>query len=997
MPVAFLAADQVARYGRFVADPSADQLARSAYLDTTDRAVLTALRSDHTRLGYAVQLATVRLLGTFLSDPTAVPDVLVHYLAQQLAITPTDHLTRYRASRMPWHHTVDIRQRYAYVDYTDPQRGWRFMRWLFARAWLGTERPSILFERAVTWLIRQKVVLPGMTVLARDVARVRDRASDRIWRLLAHDLTLAQRQQLDALLVVAPDAHLTPFEQIRRLPTTPSSQGLLDALNQLIQLRDLPVLPALPRQLPLSRLHTLARLALTARAQTLARLADTRRAATLRAALHTLVALSHDTILDMLDAVVTALFSEAAKAGIQTRVRTLKDLDAAALTLAEVVTILRDPVVADGTIRTAVAAQYANDALDDAIAQVRALARPTADTTYEALVARYRRISRFRPRFLTTIQFDALPAGKTVLRAYQYLQQHEGRRGHTLTDAPLQVVTAAWRSYVLIGTQRADRIGYTYCVLDRLVTALRRREVFVQPSLRYADPRRGMLHGAAWEAARPQVCRALDKLADGETALAQLATQLDTAYQTTAAALPTNAAVTITTVGGKPDLVLSPLERLDEPASLIHLRDQIAQLLPQVDLPELLLEVHQRTGFLQAFTHLSERSAEVEDLASSLCAILIADACNLGIAPLINARIPALRDDRLRWVQQHYLRSETLLRANAGLVAAHSQLTLTHHWGSGEVASADGVRFVVPLRTVHAAANPKYFGPERGVTYYNLTADQYSGLHGIVVTGTLRDSLVLISLLLGQQTPLHPREIMTDTGAYADSMFGLLWLLGYQFSPRISDLGGTRLWRIDRTADYGGLNDLAAHRIQPQRIIDHWDDLLRIAGSLTMDMCHIESVMRTLQRGDRPTAVARALQELGRIIKTLFLLNYLNDDAYRRRILTQLNRGDARHKLARIVCYGQRGELRQRYREGQEDQLHALGLVVNAIVVWNTMYMERAIDHLRRSGQPVADTDVARLSPLSFAHLNVLGRYTFTLHEPIARGEWCPLRTADEQ
>jgi hypothetical protein len=96
---------------------------------------------------------------------------------------------------------------------------------------------------------------------------------------------------------------------------------------------------------------------------------------------------------------------------------------------------------------------------------------------------------------------------------------------------------------------------------------------------------------------------------------------------------------------------------------------------------------------------------------------------------------------------------------------------------------------------------------------------------------------------------------MTDAGAYADSMFGLLWLLGYQFSPRISDIGGTRFWRIDRTADYGQLNDLAAHRIQPQRIIDHWDDLLRIAGSLTMDMCHIESVMRTLQRGDDLVAI----------------------------------------------------------------------------------------------------------------------------------------------
>ena len=196
--------------------------------------------------------------------------------------------------------------------------------------------------------------------------------------------------------------------------------------------------------------------------------------------------------------------------------------------------------------------------------------------------------------------------------------------------------------------------------------------------------------------------------------------------------------------------------------------------------------------------------------------------------------------------------------------------------------------------------------------------------------------------------------------------------------------------------DYGPLNDLAAHRIRPQLIVEHWDNMLRIAGSLTMGSCHSESLMRTLQRGKQPTKLARALQELGRVIKTLFLLNYLNDESYRRRILTQLNRGEGRHRLARVVFYGQRGELRQRYREGQEDQLTALGLVVNATIVWNTMYMERALDHLRSTVQLVLTADMARLSPLGYAHLNLLGRYTFALSEPIAQGEWHPLNTTSQ-
>ena len=151
--------------------------------------------------------------------------------------------------------------------------------------------------------------------------------------------------------------------------------------------------------------------------------------------------------------------------------------------------------------------------------------------------------------------------------------------------------------------------------------------------------------------------------------------------------------------------------------------------------------------------------------------------------------------------------------ANANLVSAQNQIPLAHAWGGGEVASADGMRFVVPIRTVHAGPNPKYFGVGSGVTFYDLTSNQFTGLNGIAVPGTLRDSLVLLAVVLEQQTELQPTQIMTDTGAYSDVVFGLFRLLGYRFSPRLADIGGTRFWRIDPKADYGQLNWIARQRV----------------------------------------------------------------------------------------------------------------------------------------------------------------------------------------
>ena len=188
-------------------------------------------------------------------------------------------------------------------------------------------------------------------------------------------------------------------------------------------------------------------------------------------------------------------------------------------------------------------------------------------------------------------------------------------------------------------------------------------------------------------------------------------------------------------------------------------------------------------------------------------------------------------------------------------------------------------------------------------------------------------------------------EIMTDTTGTSDMIFGLFWLLGYQFFPRLADAGEAVFWRIDKNADYGPLDEIARSCVNTRRIEQHWDDMMRIAGSLKIGTVHASELIRSLLKSDKPSSLAQAIIDLGRINKTLYLLNYIDDEDYRRRILNQLNRGEGRHSMARVICHGQRGEIRKRYLEGQEDQLGALGLVINAAVLWNTIYTGEALNH----------------------------------------------------
>lgn len=231
---------------------------------------------------------------------------------------------------------------------------------------------------------------------------------------------------------------------------------------------------------------------------------------------------------------------------------------------------------------------------------------------------------------------------------------------------------------------------------------------------------------------------------------------------------------------------------------------------------------------------------------------------------------------------------------------------------------------------------------------------------------------------------------MTDSTGASDMVFGLFWLLGYQFSPRLADAGETKFWRVDQDADYGSLNEIARGKINTHIILQYWDDMLRIAGSLKLGKIRASELIRSLLKSARPTSLARAIIELGRINKTLYLLRYIDDEAYRRRILVQLNRGEARHALARTICHGQRGEIRKRYSQGQEDQLGALGLVTNAVVLWNTIYMGAALKTIQEETE-VKKEAISQLSPIQYHHLNVLGHYSFTLDEAVKAGQVRPL------
>jgi hypothetical protein len=411
----------------------------------------------------------------------------------------------------------------------------------------------------------------------------------------------------------------------------------------------------------------------TARAQQIAQMGDARRVATLTAFAAIGELRAQDQTLDHLDVILSEIDDRAAARERKRRLEIAGLIDQAGGRLADACALVLDDSINDADLRDAILARVGRGRLEEAISQLREHARPVEEGHRERLLGGYGTVRRFLPLLLDTLHFQATDAGEHVLEAIRALREIDSKHSLTEADVPMGIVTRAWRRLVLSEPGKVSRSAYTFCALEALRDALHRRDVFVSRSDRWGDPRSVLLPERAWEISREQTRTSLKLPTDPKEFAAILDTELDAAYKRTLDGLRRDHPI-FEVAEGRIDL--EKLDALDEPASLRALRARIDAMLPDVELPELLLEIATRTRFTTAFTHEREPSARLSDLEVSIIAVLIAQACNVGYKPLVDEKIPALRLERLKYVARHYIRLETVIAANAMIVDYHAKLPL---------------------------------------------------------------------------------------------------------------------------------------------------------------------------------------------------------------------------------------------------------------------------------------------------------------------------------
>lgn len=417
--------------------------------------------------------------------------------------------------------------------------------------------------------------------------------------------------------------------------------------------------------------------------------------------------------------------------------------------------------------------------------------------------------------------------------------------------------------------------------------------------------------------------------------------------------------------------------------------EALYRTLPAVRITDLMADVDRWTGFSGAFTHL--HTGLPADERRIVMTAVLADATNLGLTRMADAcSVASYR--QLAWTTGWHLREETYRRALASIVDAQQAQPLAKLFGAGFSSSSDGQHFHVGGPGEAVGAVNRHHGREPTVGFYTHITDRYAPFHSTVLTGSAGEAAHVIDGLLYHEADLDLSVHHTDGGGVSDHVFGLAHTLGFRFAPRIPNIGDRKLYVMDKPERWPALVGLVGGRIDEELIEAHWPDVLRLTASVRTGTVSASLMLKRLGAYPRQNGLALALREIGRIERTLFTLDWLEDPKLRRESTVELNKGESRNALARAVCFHRLGRIRDRSREGQQHRASGLALLTAAIVLWNTVYLDRALAAMTKAGKKVDEALLPHTAPLGWQHINLTGDYLWSETPPLDNDGFRQLR-----
>lgn len=948
-----------------------------------DLEIINKRRREENRLGFAVQLAILRYPGWPYTHIKSIPDSVIHYISKQIGSTPSSFSLYPQRENTLWDHLKEIRNEYDFVTFTLKEYRMTFKH-LHQLALENGDAIHLLHE-CIDFLRKNKIILPAITTLERMVWEARAMAEKKLFNTVSQSLSNEQKEKLEEIITSQhpSESNKTILGWLKEPPGHPSPETFLKLIERLEYIRGMELETVQISHLHRNRLLQLSRLGSRYEPYAFRDFQENKRYSILTVYLLHLTQELTDKAFEIHDRQILSLLSKGRKAQEEIQKQNGKKLNEKVIHFTNIGQALIKAKEEKLDAFEVLESVIEWNSFVSSVVEAQELARPADYDYLDLLQKRFYTLRKYTPTLLRVLEFDSTKANEPLLQAVEIIRRmNESGKRKVPDESPVDFISKRWKKHLYGDDGTINRHYYEMAVLTELREHVRAGDVSIVGSRQYRDFEEYLFSEDTWNQTKENT--RLSVSLSHEDYLTERTSNLNERLKWLSANFNKLDGVSLE----KGKLSISRLEK-DAPEEAKKFSASLYQMLPRIKLTDLLMDVAYITGFHEQFTHASNNRKPDKEETIIIMAALLGMGMNIGLSKMAEAT-PGLTYKQLANVSQWRMYEDAMNKVQAVLVNFHHKLQLSSYWGDGTTSSSDGMRMQLGVSSLHADANPHY-GTGKGATIYRFTSDQFSSYYTKIIHTNSRDAIHVLDGLLHHETDLNIEEHYTDTAGYTDQIFGLTHLLGFKFAPRIRDLSDSKLFTIDKASEYPKLEAILRGQINTKVIEENYEDVLRLAHSIREGTVSASLIMGKLGSYSRQNSLATALREMGRIEKTIFILNYISDESLRRKIQRGLNKGEAMNGLARAIFFGKQGELRERTIQHQLQRASALNIIINAISIWNTLHLTKAVEYQKRSDS-FNEELLHHMSPLGWEHINLLGEYHFNSEKMISLDSLRPLK-----
>ncbi|MBB5190698.1 TnpA family transposase [Silvimonas terrae] len=846
-----------------------------------------------------------------------------------------------------------------------------------------------IINGVVDGLIEQKYELPAFSTLDEIAEKAHARSQSELYATVLERISLPHIQALSHLLEGGNyENRQNTYNTLKRSARKPTKKHLEMLVEHLEWLESLGDVEDAFHDIPHAKIRHLAEQAYSYDVSELKECAQPRRLTLLLALIHCMQIRARDQLAEMFMRRVYSIHKRAREDLEQAQLRQRDKVERLAATFAGVLGIIKhepDDLRAGRAIRDYVSEGSADELLEtceqiQANSGLNYLPRIWAFyKSHRSILFRLVHLLRVEPTTQDVALLDALD----IIKIYQ-----DRHRIEIIEESlDLSFVSERWRKLLFSRTGHGlDRRTLEICVFSHLADDLRSGDLCIAGSEDFADYRKQLLPWEQCEQILPAYCEKIGLPTNADEFVDELRSWLTDKANALDERFPDCADDVSWGATGEP-VIRRTLAR-EIPESAIKLQNLLVQRMPQRHLLDVLANIEHWLSFTRFFGPLSGNEQKLREPAERYLLTVFAMGCNLG--PTQTARHIAKAGTTahtLSYTNRRHFSVDNLEAAHRLLNEVYLRLDLPGAWGDGKTVAADGTQYDFYDQNLLVDYHFRY--RKVGAVAYRHVANNYVAVFRHFIPPGVWEAVYVIEGLLKSGLSVQADTVHSDTQGQSATVFAFTHLLGIKLMPRIRNWRNLRLYRPDKGVKYKHIGRLFDGTVDWDLVHRHWQDLMQVALSIHAGKISSPVLLRKLGSYSRRNRLYAAAQELGGIVRTCFLLDWIGDRELRQDITAGTNKTEAYNGFAKWLSFG--GDvIPVNEPNEQQKRLRYNDLIATSLILQNAVDMTRLLEQLKTEGHEIRPEDLSFLSPYLSGHIKRFGEYSVRLRrapEPWIRSD----------